>query len=58
MPSPRRKGGRRTEIGHWRVKVGKKAGEVFSGSEGDCRQWVRDHQKDYPTKLRVVPPNA
>lgn len=58
MPSPRRKGGRRTEIHLWRVKVGKKAGEVFSGSEGDCRQWVRDNQKDYSVKLRVIPPNA
>jgi hypothetical protein len=58
MPSPRRKAGRRTEINVWRVKVGKKAGEVFSGSEGDCRQWVREHQKDYRVKLRVIPPNA
>lgn len=58
MPSPRRKAGRRTEIHEWRVKAGRKRGEEFAGSKADCVQWIRDHQKDYAVKLRVVPPNA
>lgn len=56
MPSPVRKGGRRVSINTWRVKHGRH--DVYSGREGDCRAWVRQHQGEYDHPLRIVPPNS
>jgi len=58
MPSARRRHGRRTEIAQWCVKHGKKAGDEFAGSKGDCKAWIKSNQASYPDKLRLIPPNA
>jgi hypothetical protein len=57
MPSPKFGGRGRSSIPSWRVKEGKKSGELFAGKKGECEQWIRDHQKEYKVKLRAVPPN-
>jgi hypothetical protein len=50
-------GGRgRSAIYNWRVKAGKK--EVFSKpTKFECKIFIKEHQKDYHDKLRLIPPN-
>lgn len=49
------KGGRRTEIGHWRVKDGNR--EVFTGRKGDCVMWMRKNKSADGGQLRLIQPN-
>ena len=57
MPSDHYGGRGRNIIYNWRVKNGKN--EVFSNpNRGNCVQWIRDHQKEYTKKLRLIPPNT
>jgi hypothetical protein len=56
MPSAMRGGRGRSAIPDWRVKAGKK--EVFSNAvKFKCTIWIREHQKEYPVTLRLIPPN-
>jgi hypothetical protein len=56
MPSDRRGGRGRGSIVNWRVKCGKK--EVFSKPmKVDCTTFIRENQKKYDKKLRLIPPN-
>jgi hypothetical protein len=59
MPSDRKGGRGRSEIYNWRVKCGNK--EVFSNPvKFNCRNFIKenkDNKKEYPQKLRLIPPN-
>ncbi len=56
MPSDKHHGRGRSSIVSWRVKAGNR--EVFSAEkEGACDAWVRENQKLYRNRLRVIPPN-
>lgn len=51
----RRSHGRRTEIGHWRVKDGNR--DVYTGKKGDCVTWMRKNKSTDGGQLRLIPPN-
>lgn len=56
MPSNMIGGRGRSAIYNWRVKAGKK--EVFSKpTKFECKIFIKEHQKDYHDKLRLIPPN-
>ena len=56
MPSDMRGGRGRSAIYNWRVKCGNR--EVFSRPvKMDCKIFIRDHQKEYPQKLKLISPN-
>jgi hypothetical protein len=56
MPSAKIGGRGRSAIPDWRVKAGKR--EVFSDPvKFKCSIWMKEHRKDYPMKLRLIPPN-
>ncbi len=39
----------------WRVKDGNR--DVFSGTKSTCAAWIREHQAEYTTRLRLVAPH-
>jgi hypothetical protein len=56
MPSDKKGGRGRSAIYNWRVKCGNK--EVFSDPvKFKCAIFIREHQKDYDRKLRLISPN-
>lgn len=56
MPSDMRGGRGRSAIVNYRVKHGKK--DVFSdATKFKCTIFIKEHQKEYPQKLKLVPPN-
>ena len=56
MPSDRRGGRGRSAIYNWRVKRGNK--EVYSDPvKQQCRIWIKENQKLYDQKLKLISPN-
>jgi len=56
MPSDMKGGRGRSAIVNWRVKCGNK--DVFSDqTKFKCTIFIREHQKDFDKKLRLVCPN-
>jgi hypothetical protein len=56
MPSDIRHGGRRGSICDYRVKCGKK--DIFRDAvKYKCTIFIKENQKNYDKKLRLVPPN-
>jgi hypothetical protein len=56
MPSDKHGGRGRSAIYNWRVKCGKR--EVYSDPvKFSCTTWIRENQKNYPQKLKLVKPN-
>lgn len=56
MPSDVKGGRGRSAIVNYRVKHGNK--EVFSDPvKFACTIFIKEHQKDYDKKLKLIPPN-
>jgi hypothetical protein len=56
MPSDKKEGWGRS-FHNWRVKCGRK--DVYSDPvKFKCSIFIREHQSEYPSKLKLVPPNA
>jgi hypothetical protein len=56
MPSDIRGGRGRSAIVNYRVKCGKK--DLFDNQQKFvCIIWIKEHQREYNKKLRIVPPN-
>ena len=56
MPSALRGGRGRSAIPFYRVKCGNK--EVFKDFvKYKCTIWIKEHQKEYDLKLRLIKPN-
>ena len=56
MPSDRMGGRGRGSIYNWRVKCGKK--EIYSNPvKFACKIFIKENQKNYPQKLKLVSPN-
>lgn len=59
MPSPLKCGRGRSSIPKYRVKEGRKKGEVYSSFKKiDCEEFIREHQKEYRERLRLIEPNS
>jgi len=58
MPSSLKGGRGRSSIPNYRVKEGRKKGEIYSSFKKiDCTEFIREHQKEYREKLRLIDPN-
>jgi len=56
MPSDIKGGRGRSAIINYRVKAGNK--DVFSDAQKfKCKIFIKEHQKEYPQKLKLIPPN-
>ena len=39
----------------WRVKDGNRT--LYSGTKSACNAWIREHQHEYTTRLRLIAPH-
>jgi hypothetical protein len=56
MPSDKMGGRGRMAIVTWRVKAGSK--DIFSGTRGDCEEFIRKTPKVDGKKCRLIRPNS